>query len=112
MKFLPKVFAVAAIVSLISGLSGCASSLIDVRAGSDRVSLANASQVAGCKPKGKIIVSVLTKVGFINRSAEEVDANLFQLGRNAAVDAGGDTLVRESPFEYGKNTFAIYRCRP
>lgn len=112
MKFSRRIFAIMAIVPLIAGLSGCASSLIKVREGSDRVSLADANQVEGCQSKGKINVSVLAEVGFISRSNEDVEANLLQLARNAAVDAGGDTVVKEDSPQFGKRTFAIYKCRP
>jgi hypothetical protein len=104
---------IAAILPLIAGLSGCASSMIEVRAGSDRVSLAEANQVGSCQPKGKTTVSVLATVGiFMTRSAEAVEANLLQLARNDAVDAGADTLVKGESKELGKRTFEIYKCRP
>jgi hypothetical protein len=111
MRFFKRMF-VAAAVPLIVVLSGCASDLIQVREGSDRVSLADASQVGGCESKGKITVSVLDKVGFISRSVEDVDANLLQLARNGAVDMGGDTVVKGDRPAVGKRTFAIYKCRP
>lgn len=112
MQFLKKMLAVIAIVQIIIGLGGCASSLIEVRKGSDQVSLAEASQVGNCQPKGEINVSVLAEVGFINRSAEAVEANLLQLARNGAVDSGGDTVVKGNSPDYGKRTFTMYKCRP
>ena len=112
MEFSKGMFAIAAIVLSIAGLSGCASNLVEVRLGSDRVSQADASQVANCQPKGKINVSVLAKIGFISRSAEAVQANLLQLARNGAVDAGGDTVVHDSTPDFGRSNFSIYKCRP
>lgn len=103
---------ITVLVPLIAGLSGCASSLIGVHKGSDRVSLADANQVGSCQSKGETIVNVLAKVGFINRSTEEVEANLYQLARNDAVDAGADTLVKGESPEFGKRTFEMYKCRP
>lgn len=111
MKLFNKMLFAAAMSSLFAGLGGCASELIDVRAGSDHVSLTDANQVAGCQSKGKITVSVLAKVGFVSRSAVDVEGNLLQLARNAAVDAGGDSVVKEDSPEFGKQTFAIYKCR-
>jgi hypothetical protein len=111
MKFLTKILTVVAFITLFTGLSGCASNLIDVRAGSEQVSLLNTSQVTGCQSKGKIIVSVLANVGFISRSAEAIDANLLQLARNAAVDSNGDSIVRDGATVFGKATFSIYKCR-
>lgn len=97
--------------SALSLLSGCASNLIEVRPGSDKVMLAKPSQVQGCESKGKIDVSVLAKVGFVSRSYEEVEANLLQLARNGAVDAGGDTVVKGPSPEIGRRTYFMYKCR-
>jgi len=112
MQFSKRMLAITFIVPLLAGFSGCASSLIGVHPGAERVSLANSNQVAACQSKGKTTVSVLTVVGFINRSAEDVEDNLYQLARNDAVDAGADTLVKGESKEFGKRTFEMYKCRP
>ncbi|MGE5027990.1 MAG: DUF4156 domain-containing protein [Betaproteobacteria bacterium] len=111
MRYFKKMLVVAA-VPLFALLSGCASDFIKVREGSDRVSLAEASQVGNCQSLGRTTVSVVTKVGLYNRSIEDVDANLLQMARNSAVDMGGDTVVRGDRLEVGKRVFAIYKCRP
>jgi len=112
MRFSKGVLFFTVILILIAGLSGCANILIGERKGSDRVSLADANQVSGCQSKGKTIVSVIAKVGFINRLDEAVEADLYQLARNNAVDAGADTLVKGESQEFGKRTFDMYKCRP
>jgi hypothetical protein len=112
MQLSKSVLIITTIISLTFGLGGCASSLIGVREGAERVSLANANQVAACQSKGKTIVSVLTVVGFINRSEEDVEANLYQLARNDAVEAGADTLVKGESTAFGKRTFEMFKCRP
>lgn len=112
MQLSKSVLIITTIISLTFGLGGCASSLIGVREGAERVSLANANQVAGCQSKGKTIVSVLTVVGFINRSEEDVEANLYQLARNDAAEAGADTLVKGESTAFGKRTFEMFKCRP
>lgn len=112
MKFSRGILVITAMLPLLSGLSGCASGLIGDRPGSNRVSLADANQVNGCQSKGKTIVSVMAKVGFINRLEEVVEADLYQLARNNAVDAGADTLVKGESQEFGKRTFDLYKCRP
>jgi hypothetical protein len=112
MQFSKRILLTAAIVPMIVGLNGCASSFIEVRKGTDRVSVADANQIAACQSKGKITVSVLAKVGFITRSAEDVEANLLQMARNNAVDAGADTVVKGESQEFGKRTFDMYKCRP
>lgn len=99
-------------VLLMVVLNGCASSdLIGVRKGSEQVSQVDADQTGNCLHKGDINVSVLAKVGFYTRSVEAVEADLLQLARNGAVDSGGDTVVKGNSPDYGKRTFAIYKCR-
>ena len=112
MQFLKQLLVSSALLSLLAGLGGCASKMIEVRPGSDLVTVASATQVAGCQPKGKATVGVLSEVAFVTRSPEAVEANLLQLARNAAVDAGGDTVVKGSSMEYGKRSFEFYKCRP
>lgn len=109
MKFYENVLVLTAFVLIFSG---CASQLIEVKQGSDRVSVADSNQVASCESKGKATVSVLTKVGFISRSVDAVENNLLQLARNSALDIGGDTIVKDEMPEYGRRTFAIYKCKP
>lgn len=99
-------------VLISAGMSGCASDLIDVRAGSDRVAVAQAGQVAQCRHIGKTAVTVLSQVAFYSRSIDDVDANLLQLARNEAVDEGGDTLVPGERLAVGKRVFEIYKCKP
>lgn len=93
-------------------LGACASKMVEVRPGSERVSLADAHQVASCESRGKVTVRVLTKVGFVSRSVEAVESNLLQLAKNSALDEGGDTLVRQESSKFGERTFDIYKCRP
>ena len=112
MQFSKGMLAIAAIVPLIVGLSGCASSLIGVREGADRVSLADASQVGSCQSKGGITVSIFAKAGFISRSDKDVEANLLQMARNNAVDVGADTIVKGESKQFGTRTFDLYKCRP
>lgn len=112
MQSTKRTLTIAIMLPLILGMGACASHLIDVRNGSERVSLADANQVVNCESKGTITGSVLTEVGFFTRSVEAVEANLLQLARNGAVDKGGDTVVRKDTSKYGERTFDIYKCRP
>lgn len=99
------------VITAIAALSACSSALIDKRVGAELVTVADANQVASCQSKGKVTLTVLAKVGFVNRSVEAVDANLLQMARNAAVDANGDTVVKGERPEVGAQIFAIYKCR-
>lgn len=100
-----------ALLSMIA-LSACSSVIIGEKEGSDHVSLANASQVTACQSKGKINVSVIAKFGILPRSEEDVEANLYQMARNNAVENGADTLVKGESKELGKRQFEMYKCRP
>ncbi len=111
MQFFKRIVITSAVL-LIAELGGCASDLIDVRKGSDQVSLVDANQVGSCQSKGETTVSVLAEVGFISRSVEAVEANLLQLARNGAIDAGGDSVVKGNSPVFGKRTFAIFKCKP
>ena len=72
------------------------------------MTLADASQVSGCQSKGPVIISVFAKY----RIEKDVEANLYQVARNEAVDAGADTVVKGDSPEFGKRTFRLYKCRP
>ncbi len=111
MRFSKQIYSISAVL-LIAGLGGCASSLIGVHPGAERVSLADANQVGACVSKGKTIVSVLSKIAGINRLEDVVEADLYQVARNNTVDAGADTLVKGESTEFGKRTFEMYKCRP
>jgi hypothetical protein len=112
MKINKKLLTASALLIMASGLYGCASKLIDVRQGSEKVSVAETNQIASCQSKGVATVSVLSNVGFINRSDEAVEENLLQLARNSAVDMGGDTIVKGRAPKYGERNFEVYKCRP
>ncbi len=101
--------AIVTIVPLLAGLGGCAHNIfIGVHEGADKVSLAEADQVASCKSKGATIISIFAKY----RIKEDVEANMYQMARNQAADAGADTVVKGESPELGKRTFNFYKCRP
>ena len=93
-------------------LSACANQFIKPTPGSESIKLVTAQQVGGCASLGKVSVNVMAKVGIYTRDMEAVDANLLQLGRNEAITLGGNTLVKDHMPEYGKQVFAVYKCRP
>lgn len=105
-----KAMSVALGALLMTAITGCADQLISTRVGAEAVTLAEASQVATCQAKGNSTVGVMSSVVFYTRSAEAVEEDLLKLARNAAIDAGGDTVVKGNSTEYGKRTFAIYKC--
>jgi hypothetical protein len=108
-----KKLSVVTLASLVAvSMSGCANSFIKPREGVDRVSLAEANQVAACQSKGQVTIKVLAKVGFVVRNADEVEADLLKMAFNGAVDAGADTIVKGDQPEFGKRNFSFYKCRP
>jgi hypothetical protein len=108
MQFSKVTLAILVSVPLIVGLNGCASRIIGIREGADRVSLAEANQVGSCQPKSGIIISIFAK----GRAEDEVEANMYQMARNSAVDEGADTVVKGESSEFGKRAFKFYKCRP
>jgi hypothetical protein len=109
MQFSKRMLVIVAIVPLFAGLNGCANNIfIGVREGADLVSLAEANQVASCQSKGGITISVFAK----GRIEKDVEANMYQMARNNAVDVGADTVVKGESPEFGKRTFSFYKCRP
>ncbi len=75
-----------------------------------KVRVLDASEVASCKKLGETTASVVGKVGALARHPETVEAELEVVGRNGAVDLGGDTIVPKTAVVDGKRTFTIYRC--
>ena len=92
-------------------LGGCANTFLKPTEGSERVLVMKATQVSQCHSLGKVSVNVVTKVGIYNRDADAVEANLLQLGQNNAIELGGDTLVKDVTPEFGKQVFAVYKCK-
>jgi hypothetical protein len=111
MKISKGLYILASSISVVTVLSGCSSLFIDRRVGSELVTLADADKVANCQSKGKVTLNVLAKMGFVERTTEAVDKDLLQMARNAAIDAGGDTVVKGDRPDVGTQTFAIYKCR-
>ncbi len=109
MRISKGILAIVAILPLFAGVSGCADNIfIGVHPGADRVSLAEANQVANCKPMSGIIISVFAK----GRVEQDVEANMYQMARNKAADDGADTVVKGESTEFGKRAFSFYKCRP
>ena len=94
-----------------SFLFACASNVVDVRPGSEKVSVVEKSQVANCVDKGKVTVNVTTKVGLYTRDVGTVEGNLTQLAKNSAAAEGADTVVSGESKVFGERVFGIYQCR-
>lgn len=89
---------------------GCSSAFIEKRPLSWQVMVVDADKVSGCESKGGVKVGAAAYLWIVKRRDEDVEDNLLQLARNAAVDAGGDTLVKGDSPGPGTRNFSIYRC--
>lgn len=63
-----------------------------------------------CESLGKVKVSVLEKVGVLERHDDEVIEDLNVLARNHAAKQQGDTAVARGPVVDGTREYEIYRC--
>lgn len=75
------------------------------------VRVAYLSQIESCKQLGRATVSVLDKVLFVERNEEDMADELETLGRNAAAEMKGDTIVAMSKIVHGEQVFNVYRCK-
>jgi hypothetical protein len=92
-------------------IAGCASAFMEVKEGAEKVSVATPNQVNHCESKGTVTANVLSKVLFVNRSIEGVEDNLVQMAKNAAVEAGANTIVKGESKKIGERTFSLYQCK-
>ena len=79
--------------------------------GSDQVALVKPMNVAGCQKLGHTVSFVQDKIVGLTRNQETVIEELITLGKNQAVDMGGDTIVQTDTLKEGKIGFDIYKCK-
>lgn len=96
-----------AIVSSIM-LGGC--TWVKVSPGGEKVRVLSPTEVANCNLIGDTQVSLLARVGAVNRNEEKVQQELYALARNSAADMGGDTVVPASEVHEGKQRYTVYKC--
>ena len=75
-----------------------------------RVRVATAGEVEGCADAGTTHVSVMDKLGVVERNQAKVAGELATLARNSAAQLGGDTVVAITEIVDGAQTFAVYQC--
>ncbi|MGY6555359.1 MAG: DUF4156 domain-containing protein [Wenzhouxiangella sp.] len=78
--------------------------------GAERVRVADANAVRQCERLGQTTVSLRDRVGALQRRPGRVADELAILGRNSALEIGGDTIVADGPVQDGQRRFIIYRC--
>ncbi|MBO1924424.1 DUF4156 domain-containing protein [Thiomicrorhabdus sp. 6S3-12] len=102
-----KPFLVAVFLSLAA--SGC--SWIKPIQGAEQIELVTVQEIISCQKIGAVNTSVLSNVGFIERSSEAVTENSVALAKNEAVRMGGNRIVAVQPPEDGHMRFDIYLCK-
>jgi hypothetical protein len=68
------------------------------------------NDVSGCRDMGKITVSVLDKVGPVNRSAIKINDELEVMARNEAAGMQADTIRPLGEARGGEQSWAAYAC--
>lgn len=97
------------LASLAILVTGC--SWVSVDKGAEDVLVLPAERLApDCESLGLVTVSVLDRVGVLERHDEEVVEDLDVLARNHAARVGGDTAVPRGPAENGQRRYEIFRC--
>ena len=97
-----------AVVGLVTAAGGC--SWVKPSDSGARVRVANASEVEACTDAGTTHVSVMDKLGVVERNQAKVGEELATLARNSAAQLGGDTVVAITDIVDGTQTFAVYQC--
>lgn len=99
------------ILLLAAALLTTACDTIPAKPGAARVAVIDEAAAASCERKGATTVSVLARMGFVERTDEVIAEDLVRLAANDAADLGGDSLLPLGPVAEGKRKFAIYRCK-
>jgi len=101
---------------LVAALSVAAAGLLNActwvkpTPGAESVRVAAAAAVTDCERKGKVTVSLRSRVAGVERSPTKVANELATLARNEATSLGGDTVVAETTVSEGSQVFGVYRC--
>jgi hypothetical protein len=76
----------------------------------ESVRVAYADAVGDCVRKGKVTVSVKSRVSGVERKPTKVATELATLARNEGALLGGNTVVAETHVADGRQTFGVYQC--
>lgn len=83
---------------------------IKLDAGGQQVRTAWDGNVAGCRDAGRITVSVLDRVGPVDRSGTKVRDELEVMARNEAASLGADTVRPLGEPADGQQSWQAYTC--
>lgn len=91
-------------------LSACGNSWVQLTPEGQGVTLATPSQVTQCGRVGVANVNAIDNIGFVQRSARQLQDELVNLARNEAGMMGGNRVVPESTISDGRQSFGIFHC--
>lgn len=103
-------------LSLVLSVAVCAAALhactwVKTTPEGQSVRVASAAEVNACERKGKVTVSVKSRVSGVERKPTKVASELATLARNEGALLGGDTVVAEGDVSEGRQVFGVYRCK-
>ncbi|MGK2926653.1 MAG: DUF4156 domain-containing protein [Lysobacterales bacterium] len=103
-------------LSLVMSVAVCAAALhactwVKTTPEGQSVRVASAAEVGACERKGKVTVSVKSRVSGVERKPTKVANELAALARNEGALLGGDTVVAEGDVSEGRQVFGVYRCK-
>jgi hypothetical protein len=78
----------------------------------ESVRVASAAEVTDCDRKGKVTVSLRSRVAGVERKPTKVAQELATLARNEGAGLAGDTVVAETHVSEGSQVFGVYDCKP
>ena len=97
------------IAAAVFAFSAC--TWVEPDAQGKQIQVAYGKDLGACTLKGKVTVSVRSKVGFYERNDLKVRDELESLARNEAADLGADTIqALAEPIE-GEQQFGAYACK-
>lgn len=83
---------------------------IKLDSGGEKVRVAWDGNVGGCKDAGKVTVSVMNRVGPVDRSGLKVSDELEIMARNEAAGMGADTIRPLGEPHDGAQSWSTYTC--
>ena len=97
------------LTALAATLAACSWG-IKLDSGGEKVRVAWDGNVGGCKDAGKVTVSVLNRVGPVDRSGLKVSDELEIMARNEAGGMGADTIRPLGEPHDGAQSWGAYTC--
>lgn len=76
----------------------------------EKVRVANAAMVAGCKALGTVTGKTTVTVGPMARNEEKVGKEVEALARNEAATMGANAIVPKGALDWDQRTYAAFDC--